>query len=64
MRITDFQRMMAGEFGSTRASTLARDHVFSGLDGRTVEQAIEVGIPVKEIWQVVCAAFDVPPERR
>ncbi|HEV7980003.1 DUF3046 domain-containing protein [Amycolatopsis sp.] len=64
MRITDFQRMMAGEFGSSRASTLARDHVFSGLDGRTVEEAVEAGVPVKEIWQVVCESFDVPSERR
>jgi len=64
MRITDFQRMMAGEFGSSRASTLARDHVFSGLGGRTVEEAVEAGVPVKEIWQVVCESFDVPSERR
>jgi hypothetical protein len=64
MRITVFQRMMAEEFGSTRAATLARDHVFSGLGGRTVEQALEAGIPAKEIWQTVCAAFDVPRERR
>ena len=56
--------MMAGEFGSSRASTLARDHVFSGLNGRTVEEAVEAGVPVKEIWQVVCESFDVPPERR
>jgi hypothetical protein len=64
MRITDFQRMMAGEFGSSRASTLASDHVFSGLSGRTVEEAVEAGVPVKEIWQVVCESFDIPPERR
>jgi hypothetical protein len=64
MRITVFQRMMADEFGPGRAATLARDHVFSGLGGLTVEQALEVGIPAKEIWQTVCAAIDVPAERR
>jgi hypothetical protein len=64
MRITVFQRMMADEFGPGRAATLARDHVFSGLGGLTVEQALESGTPAKEIWQTVCAAFEVPAERR
>ncbi|MFE0026602.1 DUF3046 domain-containing protein [Amycolatopsis sp. NPDC059021] len=64
MRITVFRRLMAEEFGSGRAEILSKDHVFSGLGGRTVEQALAAGTPAKEIWREVCAAFDVPPERR
>jgi hypothetical protein len=64
MRITVFQQMMAEEFGPARAATLASDHVFSELGGRTVRQALEAGIPTKEIWQAVCVAFEVPRERR
>ncbi|SFB37556.1 Protein of unknown function [Amycolatopsis marina] len=64
MRTTVFRRMMAEEFGSVRAETLVRDHVFSGLDGRTVEQALDAGVPAKQIWQVVCADFGIPAERR
>ncbi|MFC4004633.1 DUF3046 domain-containing protein [Prauserella oleivorans] len=64
MRITVFRRLMAEEFGATRAEMLAKDHVLSGLGGRTVEQALEAGIPAKEIWQAVCAEFEVPAERR
>lgn len=64
MRITVFRRMMADEFGPSRAEVLAKDHVFSALDGRTVEQALAAGVSAKEIWREVCAAFDVPPERR
>lgn len=56
--------MMADEFGSGRAETLCRDHVFSALGGRTVEQALAVGTAPKEIWQAVCDAFDVPVKRR
>jgi hypothetical protein len=55
---------MAEEFGAPRAETLARDHVLSGLGGRTVEQALADGVPAKQIWQEVCAAFEVPAERR
>jgi hypothetical protein len=64
MRITAFRKMMAEEFGEIRADMLARDHVFSALNNRTVDQALEAGVSTKEIWQAVCEAFEVPPERR
>jgi hypothetical protein len=64
MRITAFRKMMAEEFGEIRADMMARDHVFSALDNRTVDQALEAGVPTKEIWRAVCEAFEVPPERR
>lgn len=64
MRITVLRRLMAEEFGPGRAEVLAKDHVFSGLGGRTVEQALAAGIPAKEIWREVCEEFDVPVERR
>ena len=64
MRITAFRKMLAEEFGEIRADMMARDHVFSALDNRTVDQALEAGVPTKEIWRAVCEAFEVPPERR
>jgi hypothetical protein len=64
MRITAFRKMMAEEFGEIRADMLARDHVFSALNDRTVDQALEAGVSTKEIWQAVCETFEVPPERR
>lgn len=64
MQITHFWQLMAEEFGPTRAGSLARDHVFADLDGRTVEQALDAGVDPKEVWRVVCQEFDVPRERR
>jgi Protein of unknown function (DUF3046) len=64
MRITVFRKMMAEEFGEIRADMLARDHVFSSLGNRTVDQALEAGVSTKEIWRAVCDAFEVPPDRR
>ena len=64
MRITVFRKMMADEFGQIRADSLAHDHVFSALGNQTVDQALEAGVPTKEIWRAVCDAFEVPPERR
>lgn len=64
MRITVFRHMMAREFGEIRADMLARDHVFSSLGHRTVDQALDAGLPTKDIWRAVCEAFEVPAERR
>lgn len=64
MRNTVFRRLMSQEFGPIRAETLAADHVLSGLGGRTVDQALEDGMPIKHVWRAVCAEFDVPPDRQ
>lgn len=64
MRITVLRQRMAEEFGTIRADHLSRDYLFSGLGGRTVEQAIEEGLPATRIWWEVCTTFDIPEERR
>lgn len=64
VRLTHFRQLMEDEFGAVRASSIARDHVFSALEGRTVDQALEDGEEPREVWRAVCAEFDVPPARR
>jgi hypothetical protein len=64
VRLTHFRRLMDDEFGAVRAGSIARDHVFGALGGRTVEQALEDGEEPREVWRAVCAEFEVPPERR
>ncbi len=64
VRLTQFRELMEGEFGAVRAASLARDHVFSQLGGRTVDDALEAGIAPREVWLAVCEVYDVPPARR
>ncbi|WP_433270159.1 DUF3046 domain-containing protein [Actinosynnema sp. CS-041913] len=64
MRNTVFRKLMANEFGQVRAEMVARDHVMSALGGRTADQALEDGVPPKEVWLAVCDAFEVPEHRR
>ncbi|GEL18511.1 DUF3046 domain-containing protein [Pseudonocardia asaccharolytica] len=64
MRLSHFRELMEGEFGRIRAGSLARDHVFSALGGRTVEQAIEDGFDLRKVWHAVCDDYDVPQQRR
>lgn len=64
MRITAFRTRLAEEFGALRADTIAHDHVFRVLGGRTIDEALDAGLPTRDIWQAVCEAFEIPPERR
>jgi len=64
MRTTAFRTMMSDEFGDMRAGSIARDHVFAELGGRTADEALTAGIAPQRIWQAVCEVYDVPPERR
>jgi hypothetical protein len=64
MRLTVFWQRMAEYFGEAYAESFARDHVMSDLGGRTVHQALADGWDAKDVWRGVCAAMDVPPEKR
>ncbi|MFD9122452.1 DUF3046 domain-containing protein [Streptomyces bottropensis] len=64
MRLTVFWKRMADHFGEGYADTFARDHVMSGLGGRTVSEALDAGWEAKDVWRVVCATMGVPAENR
>ena len=64
VRLTHFRQLMADEFGAVRAGSISRDHVFSALEGRTVDEALEQGAEPRDVWRAVCAEFEVPAERR
>ncbi len=55
---------MVEEFGRIRADTLVQDLVLSSLGERTPNQALEAGWDPKQVWRVLCDAFEVPAERR
>ena len=55
---------MDAQFGSMRAQSVARDHVFSAIGGRTAAQAIEAGVPVRKVWLAICEEYEVPPKER
>jgi hypothetical protein len=64
VRLTEFRRLMRAQFGDLRAPSVAQDHVFSDLGGRTVDQALEEGEDPKRVWVAVCDAFEVPVRLR
>jgi hypothetical protein len=64
VRLTEFRGLMAAQFGPLRASSVAADHVFAVLGGRTVDQALDSGVDPKAVWYAVCDDFDVPEALR
>ena len=64
MRLQEFWSRLGEQLGSARAETVARDHVFSALGGRSAVEAIEAGLPVRRVWLAICEEFDVPRRER
>ncbi len=64
VRLTAFWERMDAQFGDVYAQSVARDHVFAALGGRTIERALADGEDVKAVWRAVCETFNVPETLR
>jgi hypothetical protein len=64
VQLTLFWDRMNAQFGAAYAQSVAKDYVFSGLGGRTVERALADGEDAKVVWRAVCEVFDVPDRLR
>jgi len=63
MRRSEFLRAVDAEFGG-RASSLVSDLVLTQLAGRTAAEALDAGLPPRDIWLALCTETEVPIERR
>lgn len=63
MRIAEFQQLVADEFGPTQGAWVLHSHVLSSY-GRTAEELIDAGEPLRKVWWGLCEDFDVPELRR
>jgi len=64
VRLTEFRGLMEAQFGPSRAPSVAHDHIFSALDGRTADEALAAGVDPKAVWFAVCDAYDIPESLR
>lgn len=62
MRHSEFQFAMREEFGEVYAGVLVRDHWLASLGG-TAQDALQRGIPARQIWLALCEDLQVPRER-
>ena len=63
MKLTEFWRRMEQRFGGTYARSLAADYRLPGL-GSTINDALAAGVEAKDVWQAVCAEFEMPAALR
>jgi len=64
MRVSRFWALAEDEFGAAYAHSLAGSTHMSVLGGRTAVEALEAGLPPRDIWLALCDAMDVPENRR
>ena len=55
---------MEHALGSAYSSTWAHTQVLASLGGRTPEEALEAGVPPKQVWQAVWEALELPASQR
>ncbi|HWI33499.1 MAG TPA: DUF3046 domain-containing protein [Lapillicoccus sp.] len=64
MRLSQFWTFMEDEFGATYAASLAHDLALDALGGWTAQEALDAGLPPRQVWLALCDAQDVPEQRR
>ena len=50
VRLSQFWILMEDEFGPTYAVSLARDLALDALGGRTAQEALDAGLPPRDVW--------------
>lgn len=63
MRRSEFGRAVENEFGA-RGASLVADLTLAALDHRTAGEAIDDGVPPRDVWLALCVETDVPEARR
>jgi hypothetical protein len=50
--------------GTTYAEAWASQQVIGTLGGRTPQEALDAGVPPKEVWREVWRVLELPPSHR
>lgn len=64
MKETELWSRMAAHLGRAYCRVWAAEHSLAQLGGRTVEEALAAGLPVKQIWRAVWIALELPAGER
>ena len=63
MWLSEFWTLMRDEFGDGPAQALAHSHVLGSLGDQTAEEALEAGLPPRQVWLALVRDLDVPESR-
>ena len=63
MKLSEFHRAVADEFGDGMGRVIVQDAVIAELGDRTAEQALASGVPTRQVWLALGRLRGVPAER-
>lgn len=64
MRHTELWERLDHHLGASYSRTWARQQVLGALGHRTPLEALEAGVPPKQVWAAVCEALELPASER
>ena len=64
MRLSEFRLAVVEAFGDAYAPTLCKQLALTNLDSLTANEALERGIPPRDVWHALCDQMDVAPAVR
>lgn len=64
MRHTEFWARLDHHLGRAYARTWAEQQVIGDLGSRTPAEALDAGVPPKEVWAAVWQALELPASER
>ncbi|WP_232679954.1 DUF3046 domain-containing protein [Nocardioides sp. R-C-SC26] len=64
MRHTEFWSRMNQHLGEGYARVWATQYVMADLEGRTAREALDAGVPPKQVWAAVWSALELPASER
>lgn len=64
MRHTEFWSRLDDALGSAYSRSWADMFVIGDLGGRTANEALNAGVPPKEVWAAVWRALELPQNKR
>ncbi|WP_028708310.1 DUF3046 domain-containing protein [Propionicicella superfundia] len=64
MQETEFWRRMDAHLGAAYARTWAQSIVLADLRGRTAREALDAGVPCKDVWRAVWRMLELPARER
>jgi Protein of unknown function (DUF3046) len=64
MRHTEFWSRLEGALGDGYYRAWASQFVMADLGGRTAQEALDAGVPPKQVWAAVWRALELPATER
>ena len=64
MRLSRFWVLAVSVWGAAYAHSRAGTTPWAALGGPTAQEALDAGVPPRDVWFALCDAMDVPENRR